>query len=235
MTPVRTPFLHAIRAGALASALLAAAYALAAEPFAVRVGAEKIVLDAPAGFSDTGDLASPRLQDLASTLTAASNRVLLFALSDADVRRFMQGDQLDARRYMVAATPKAAERESYGIAQFGAFAADSLRTLGKPAQPDDVLKYLEQQPIGRVNLLAELRRDPNAVSVLQGIRLPPLEGASFWDKPRPQYQLSTTTLLLVRGKALQLSVFTLFAEPGDADWLRTVTQRWTDELLRLNR
>lgn len=235
MGSVRTPLIHGTRACAFAAALVTAACAIAAEPFAVRVGTEKIVLDAPAGFSDTGDLASPRLQDLASTLTAASNRVLLFALSDADVRRFMQGDQLDARRYMLAATPKAAERESYGIAQFGTFAAESLRTLGTPAQPDDLLKFLDKQPIGRANLLAELRRDPNVVSVLQGIRLPPLEGPSFWDKPRPQYQLATTTLVLVRGKALQLSVFTLFVEPADADWLRTVTQRWTDDLLRLNR
>ena len=39
----------------------------------------------------------------------------------------------------------------------------------------------------------------------------------------------------VRGKALQLAVYTLYDGPADIDWLKTITQRWQDELLRLNR
>ena len=106
MTAVRT------FASLLAALLSAFALNCAAAPFAVRLGLEKIALDALPGFSDTTELASPRLQDLAATLTAPSNRILLFALTDADLRRFTNGDQLDQkRRYMMAVTPKALERE----------------------------------------------------------------------------------------------------------------------------
>jgi hypothetical protein len=207
----------------------------AAAPFAVRLGLERIVLDAPPGYSDTTELSSPRLQDLAATLTEDSNRVLLFALSDTDLRRFTQGDQLEARRYMIAVTPKGLERERVSGAQFSALVVDSLQGLGQPAVAPDLAKYLETQPIGKASLLAELRREPATVSVLQATRLPPLPGAHLFDPRKPQYQAFTTTLFLVKGKALRLSVFSLYEGPADIEWLKVMTQRWQDELLRLNK
>ncbi len=99
------------------AALLAALLALpsldsTAAPYAVRLGTERIALDALPGFTDTTDLASPRLNDLAATLTSPSNRVLLFALTDTDLRRFTNGERLDLkRRYLLAVTPKELERE----------------------------------------------------------------------------------------------------------------------------
>ena len=104
---------------ALACSLLAAvSLGAAAEPFAVRVGEARLVLDAPAGFADTLDLGSPRLQELAQGLTSASNRILLFALTDADRRRFTIGDVPELRRYLLIATPRAQERDSIGLSQF---------------------------------------------------------------------------------------------------------------------
>ena len=72
------------REAAFSALFAAVSLNCAAAPFTVRLGLEKIVLDAPPGFTDTTELASPRLHDLAETLTAASNRILVFALSDAD-------------------------------------------------------------------------------------------------------------------------------------------------------
>jgi hypothetical protein len=218
----------------LAAFALLAALPAAAAPFTVRLGIERIVLDTPPGFTDTTELASPRLQDLADTLTSASNRILVFALSDADVRRFTNGEQLDAKRYMIAATPKGLVRERVTPAQFSAFVADSLRDLGKPVEASDIIKFLDKQPIGKTNLIGEVKKDASVVSVLQATRTPPLPGATVWDDKKPQYLFSTTTLFLVRGKALQLSVYTLFESPADVDWLKTMSQRWVDELLRLN-
>lgn len=219
----------------VAAPLIALAAAAAAAPFTVRLGTERIVLDSPPGFSDTTDLASPRLQDLSETLTSASNRILLFALTDADVRRFMNGDPLEARRYLIAVTPKGLERERVSAGQFAALVSSSLRELGKPVATADYLEYLDKQPHGRASLLTELKKEASVVSVLQGTRLPPAPGGGFWsgDKP-PQYLLSTTTIFLVRGKALRLAVYTLFDSAEDVDWLKSTTQRWTDELLRLN-
>ncbi|MSQ49644.1 MAG: hypothetical protein EXR30_04560 [Betaproteobacteria bacterium] len=217
----------------LSSAALASPPALAA-PFTVRLGIERVVLDTPPGFSDTTELASPRLQDLAETLTSASNRILVFAISDADLRRFTNGDQLEAKRYMIAVTPKGLERERVTAAQFSLFVEDSLRHLGKPVVAPEIIKFLDQQPVGKTNLIGEVKKDASLVSVLQATRMPPLHGASMWEGRKAQYLFSTTTLLLVRGKALQLSVYTLFEGPADVDWLQTISQRWVDELLRLN-
>jgi len=226
----------AMRILAFLFAALLATLALngAAAPFTVRLGIERIVLDTPPGFSDTTDLASPRLQDLAAELTSASNRILLFALTDADVRRFTSGDQIELQRYMIAVTPKGLERERVTDAQFATLVSDSLRDLGTPVQPPDLVQFLESQPIGKANLLAELRKEPTAASILQATRTPPVAGPNFWSSSKPQYLLFTTSLLFVRGRALQLMIFGLYNAPGDLEWLTTATQRWVDELRRLN-
>jgi len=215
----------------LAALLLAASPAWAwAAPFAVPVGSVRIGLDAPAGFADTTFTGSPRLQQIAQSLTSASNRILLFAISDTDLQRFMQGDQPLLRRFMIVVTPRALEDRSVTTDQFDAFAGDALRGLGKPPRQGDMLKYLDAQPPGKTSLLGELRRDTTVVSVLQGTRLP--EQRMFGSKP--DYLFSTTTLLNLRGKALSLSVYTHFDSAQDLDWIKAVTARWIEELERLN-
>lgn len=207
-------------------------FGASAAPFVVQLGLERVTLDAPPGFTDTSFLSSPRLQDLAETLTSASNRILIFAMTDADLRRFMGGDKPDLRRYVAVATPKGLEREKVSEAQFRTFVSDSLRNLGAPPKSLEFQKHLETQAIGQASLLAELKQQPNLVSILQGARLPN-EGGLFTSKP--QYLLATTTLFLLRGKALQLAVYSGFDSPGDVDWIVGITERWIEELLRLNR
>ena len=213
---------------ALAFTLLAAlASSSAAAPFAVRLGAERVALDVPPGFADTLELGSPRLQEMAEGLTSASNRILLFALADADLRRFTLGDAPDLRRYLLIATPRAMERERVGLTQFRSYAVDATRGLGNPAQPTELRKFLAAQPPGRPVLIAELRRTPQAVSLLLGSRLAGPEGKSV-------YLLSTTTMLLVQAKTLNLLAYTGYDDDADLDWLRDTTLRWVDELQRLN-
>jgi hypothetical protein len=199
-----------------------------AAPFAVQVGEARIGLDAPSGFADTTDTASPRLQELSETLTPASNRILLFALSDADVRRFTLGDALDLRRYMIVVTPRGMERDRVTESIFKQFIGESLTGLGAPPAEKDVVKYLDSRPAGTTNLLAELRKDADVVSILQGARI---KGGFF---ERSKYMLSSTTLLLLRGKALSLSIYTQYDDPSDLEWIRTTTTRWVDDLKRLN-
>lgn len=210
------------------AALLATSSAVAA-PFAIQVGEAKIALDAPPGFADTTFTGSPRLQELGESLTSASNRVLLFALTDADLRRFTLGDPLELRRYMIAVTPRAAERERMTQSAFKAFAAESLRQLGPLPPPGDYRKYLESLPAGAVSMLGELRNDPDAVTLLQGARVKP----SGYFEPS-KYQLASISIVLLRGKSLTLSVYTQYDDPADLEWLRVTTARWIDELKRLN-
>jgi hypothetical protein len=200
-----------------------------AAPFAVRVGEVRLALDAPPGFADTQFTGSPRLIDLAQSMTPASNRILLFALTDGDLQRFMVGDPLELRRSVIAVTPRAMEDESLSLDAFAAFATESLRGETASAPPQNLLAYLDSQPPGRANPIAPLRSDPEVVSVLLGTRMPPVER----DAP-PSYLVSSRTLLLVRGKALDLSVFTRYESAADLDWVRAATARWVDELRRLN-
>jgi len=200
-----------------------------AAPFAVQLGDTRIGLDAPPGFADTGFTGSPRLAELAEALTSASNRILLFAISDGDLRRFTQGDPPELRRHMMAVTPRGLERERVSESAFKAFVGESLRGLGEAPKSLDYPKILDSRPTGTMTLLAELRRDSDVVSVLQGTRIK--DGGMF---KRSEYMLSTSTLLLVRGRALSLSVYTRYEDPADLDWIRVTTARWVDELKRLN-
>lgn len=218
----------------LAALGLLAALPAAAAPFSVRLGSDRVVLDAVAGFTDTTELASPRLQELGESLTSASNRILLFALTDADLRRFKNGDVMEAKqRFLLAATPRALERDRVTAEQFAGLVATELRELGKPP-PGDYLKYLEKQTPGRSSLLAELKREAAVFSVLLGTRLIAAPAGFLSAEKPPQYVLTTTTLLLVRGKTLQLTALTSFDGPEDVDWLKSITERWVSELRRLN-
>jgi len=214
--------------------VLAAALPAAAAPFVVRLGMERLVLDAPVGFSDSLGMSSPRLQELAESQTSASNRILLFAITDADLRRFMNGDPPDFRRYMMVAIPARLEHERISRSQFEMLASESLRDMGTPPTVADYyMKHLDVQARGQSHLLAELRREPEVMSALLGTRLPPPQGDP--DRDKPQYLISTSTLLLMRGKALTVSVYAAYDGPADLDWIRALTLRWVDELRRLNR
>ena len=222
----------------LLALLASVSLSCAAAPFAVSLGDTRVVLDAPPGFSDTGFTGSPRLAELAESITPASSRILLFAISDLDLRRFMQGDQPEFRRYMTAVTPRGMENERVGAESFRHYVGNSLAELGTPAPDGEMTRYLDSQPHGKLSLIAELRKDPEVVTVLQGTRLPSQERGSTWGgvfgTEKPRYALTTTTLMLVRGKAVNLSVYSLYDNPDDVQWIRTLTARWIDELRRLN-
>jgi len=224
------PFIGRFIGLLLAAAVLATS--AVATPFAVQVGESRLALDAPPGFSDVQMTGSPRLLELAEALTSASNRILLFALEDADVRRFNVGDTPVLRRYVIAVTPKGLESARVNLTTFQRMAADSLRELGSAPPADSTYRsYLDGQPRGRPSLLAELRRDQDTISVLQGMRLPDPQQ----QRPRePQYMVSTTTLMLIRGKALNVALYSTYGSDADVDWIRATTERWVQEIQQLN-
>jgi hypothetical protein len=204
-------------------------------PFALQLGAARVVLDAPAGYADTTFTGSPRLQEVAEALTSASNRVLLFAISDDDLRRFSAGDPPELRRYMLLTTPKALEREQIDAEAFARMSAEAARGFTAPPEASDIAKVLQSQPVGQASALAELRRDAAVLSLLQGTRLQPTKiPRLFGSDERQNYLLSSSTLMLVRGKALGLHVFTAYDSAQDAAWLRALTAQWVDQLQRLN-
>src|ERR1051326_5668277 len=121
MAPVR------LLAALASAAALAVSPHAAAAPFAVQFGDIRVGLDAPPGFSDAYGAGSPRMQELAESLTSASNRILMFGIADSDLRRFTVGDTPEFRRYMIAVTPKSLEYERISPTAFSNFVNDTLR------------------------------------------------------------------------------------------------------------
>lgn len=229
---MRQGFAAALIAGILACLTSPAG----AAPFAVQLGPDRIVLDTPPGFSDTAAYGSPRLTELAENLADASSRVLVFALSDADTRRFGAGDSLDLRRYLLVVTPRAKERERMTPAQFADLLATAERNIDAAfAPPPDYRLYMQARPAGQTHLLEKMRREPQVLSLLYGTMVPQ-PPPSFWreDKPK-EYKLSSTTLALIGSRALYISAFTIYESPADVLWMRSINATWVDELQRLNK
>ena len=217
----------------LVALLAALSLQAAAAPFTASVGPERVVLDAIPGMSDALPLGSPRLIELAESIASPSDRILLFALTDLDLRRFQQGDRIDLRRYLLLVTPKSLERERVGPEPFRALVADLRRDIGKPTQPGDLRQALEGQPEGRTVALQLLKDTDRVYSIMAGSRLPGA-GGGWFSRPSSQYVLSTSTALTLRDKAFTLTVNTLFESSQDAEWLRLATERWVEVLQKLN-
>jgi hypothetical protein len=131
---------------------------------------------------------------------------------------------------MIAVTPKELERERVNAQRFDQFALAVLRELGEQVPAGKgFTEHFDQQPAGKPSLLAELRRDAEVVSVLSGARVQPQSRPQ-----KPQYVLSSTSLMLLRGKLLSLEVYGAYESPADLEWIRAITVRWIDELQRLN-
>ena len=219
-----------------AGAVLSLCVAAGAAPFGVLLGPDRIVLDTPPGFADTAGFGSPRLTELAENLAEASSRVLVFALSDADARRFASGDSLELKRYLLAVTPRAKERDRMSLAEFGKMVEEIERNFDPAfASPADYRIDLQRRPAGQSHLLAKLRREPHLVSLLHGTMVPQ-PPPSIWreDKP-PVFKLSTTTLALIGGRAVYVSAFSTYDSPADVFWIRGITENWVEELRRLNK
>jgi hypothetical protein len=136
---------------------------------------------------------------------------------------------MELRRYMAAFTARSMERERMSPADFKTFSASLLRELGQLPKPESYQSYLDERPVGAVSPLAELRSDADAVAVLQGTRQK--AGGLF---TRAKYLLSSTSMVLLRGKQVTLSIVTQYESPADIEWIRITTARWIDELKRLN-
>lgn len=218
----------------LVALLAALSLQAAAAPFTASVGPERVVLDAIPGMADALPLGSPRLTELAESIASPSDRILLFALTDLDLRRFQQGDRIELRRYLLLVTPKALERERVGPEQFRALVGDLRRDIGRAGEAGDLRQTLDGLPEGRIAALQLLRDTDRVYSVMTGSRLPGAGGGGWFSRPASQYVLSTSTALTLRDRAFTLTVNTLFESPQDAEWLRLATERWVEVLQRLN-
>ena len=148
------------------------------------------------------------------------------------MRRFNSGDAPELKQYLLVVMPRAYEQERMSLAAFERYVRDGLGGVGKPIE-GDFTKLLETRPPGEPALIAELVRDPDAAAVMRAVRLPPPEGLFSSFKPS-QYVLSSSAVVLLRGKPIHLTVATGYEGRADLDSLRSLTLRWIEDLRRLN-
>lgn len=219
-----------------AFAALLAVFSLqcAATPFGLQVGDVRLAFDIPAGFTDSLPTGSPRLIDLAESLTPATNRILVFALSDGDMRRFNSGDAPELKQYLLVVTPKSLEYERLSTSAFDSYVAEGRRGMGTLVE-GDFAKVLEARPPRELVLIEELPRTPDTMAVIRAQRLPPEQSGGLFSTAKPsQYVISSTIVVLLRGKPLTISLLSGYEGKADLEWLRTTTRRWIEDLRRLN-
>lgn len=209
--------------------------AAGAAPFTVLLGSDRLTLDTPPGYAETAAYGSPRLTEIAENLAEASSRVVAFAISDADARRFSVGDPLELRNYLLAVTPRAKERERMSPAQYAALIEEAGRNLGTPPPAQtDFRKYLEGRAPGAPHLLADLRRDSQVISLLYGTLVP--QPQPWWAAAKPPLvKISSLTLVNIGGRAVYLYAFSGYDSPADVDRIKSISETWTEQLQRLNR
>ena len=147
----------------------------------------------------------------------------------------MTGDRPEFKRYVVAGTAREFERQRATAEDFAQFVADALRGLGEaPPAGSDLRKLLGAAPEGKPMLLEFLRRDASVASYIQGTRLAsPKRSWSDWDV-QPVLVLVSTSLAMVRGRPVNLSITISLEDPADLEWLQLNTRRWLEQIQRLN-
>ncbi len=145
----------------------------AAAPFTVRLGVERIVLDTPPGFSDTTELASPRLQARRGELGGV-----------AEARRRIEHDALDAKPH--------GERRGGALQRQGGEEGRQMLTTGYQLSGPSAVRYprgagpgvavqkdFHSIPVGK----AELRRQGKRIAILAfgSMLKPALEAAEKLD------------------------------------------------------
>jgi len=183
--------------------------------------------DAPASFADTGFTGSRacRARRIAHLGVEPHPCCLQFPTPTCAASRSRRSrvQALHDRRDPEGAGARARQPRALGVL----FAIRWRRS--RPARRGGGAKYLVQPP-GKTSLLAELRRSPTWSRCCRAPRAPAQRRSS--EAPST---LSTATLMLLRGKALNLSVYTLYESAADLDWVaRDPPRAWIDEIARPN-
>ena len=90
------------------------------------------------------------------------------------------------------------------------------------------MKYLEHQTVGAISMLPRIAQGTVSDVDQVPVRLA-LPGQRLLRASTPS-TCFTTTLILLRGKALSLSVYTLYDDPADLEWIKHHHRALADEL-----
>jgi hypothetical protein len=237
---MRTPLI--LRPLSLLLAGLVAVGSAMAQTVPVRVGPTDLALPVPAGYEEPSARV-PRLRQLGETMTPAGNRLLAIFVATPDVDLAAAGRAPAMRRYFMAQTLRAGERDTLtakgfdevkGILrqqykqllaqvepQIAQHMADASRKVGGEAgRPELKIRVGEILPLevfderaGSISLAALGKVTVDTEAVKREI---------------PMAMALTTAS--VRGKVVYFYAYSVYDTADDLDWTRRVTRDWLEAL-----
>jgi hypothetical protein len=216
------------------------------------VGRAAIALPVPAGYVSTAEI--PALKTLAETATQSTHRLLVGLFPKEDVDAWRSGQPLKTDRYFLIQTEKQAEAESMTQAEYarlksalkqrvaarivGNDAAANRQTTDDQRQLDANLPAIRKQftlppmkmSLGETAILGISEDQPSSISTASATKL----SASSEGKTVDTVMVSVSTVLLCKGKLINIYGYSTYRGPDDLSWLQGESSRLAARLSAAN-
>jgi hypothetical protein len=216
------------------------------------VGRTPIALPVPDGYVSTTEI--PALKTLAETVTQATHRLLVGLFRKEDVVAWRNGQPLKTDRYFLIQTERQAEAESMTQAEYarlksalkqrvaarivGNDATANRQTTDAQRQLDASLPALRRQfalppikmSLGETTILGISEDQTSSVSTASATKL----SAASEGKTVDTVMVSVSTVLLCKGKLINIYGYSTYRSPDDLNWLQGESSRLVATLSAAN-
>lgn len=214
-------------------------------PATYLIGGTPIVVPTPPNFLETSKH-SPEMWKRAQTFSTASTRVLAHYAPESELRTFEAGGEVRLGQYMYVQTPMRAENMTATQAQFDglrtrvvALQADLASKLGSKVRNEVARASKEfgaQQgehlnvKVGEIVPVSMDRNDGKALiyTTLTSVR------ESQNDAAHESNILTSSAMVLVKGKVLSLSINRIMKSPKDIQIVRSFASEWVAAIAAAN-
>lgn len=209
----------------------------------VSIGGDRFELNSPDGFHEISGL-SPDLRSIMETVTPPINRLLGVFVSERDLGRILNNDDLEFDRYMLLQTNRQLENRKISENDFKQIASiirdqqntlledyrEKIDSLASEASRDlsENLDLSIDLKIGQQYPLGVFHDTPGVISLAHiGKYRMQIQGQG-----QEYVMVFSTTLMVVNQRLLYLYVYSEFEDQSDIDWVRSTTIAWIDSIDR---
>ncbi len=194
----------------------------------LKVGKASVVLPPPAGFEEVSRTA-PQLAQMGRQMTAQSNRFVALYMPAGFVERLQRGEMADLNRYMSVQTIRATEKMVYE----GSAIAELFSTVRREMTTSLTTQNFDQggvavQRQGAAGAIFD--ETPYSISAIHTVNF----NATVGGENRAGQMVTATTFAIIKGKVLNIVVFTPYTSPRDLQWAKDTTTAWVRDIAQVN-
>lgn len=194
----------------------------------LKVGKASIVLPPPTGFEEVSRTA-PQLARMGRQMTAQSNRFIALYMPEGFVDRLKRGETADLNRYMSVQTIRATENMVYeGSAIAELFSTVRREMTTSLAQQDFNQGGVAVQRQGAAGAIFD--ETPYSISAIHTVNF----NAEVGGQNRAGQMVTATTFAVIKGKVLNIVVFTPYTSQRDVQWAKDTTTAWVRNMAHVN-